>query len=38
MSFGSFSLWSFVAGILFSMFVLPFILNLIGGRKASKAS
>lgn len=35
MSLGSFSFWSFVAGIIFAMFVLPMILNLLGGRKSA---
>jgi hypothetical protein len=37
MSLGSFSLWSFVAGIIFAMFVLPMILNLFSGRKTAAA-
>lgn len=32
MSLGSFSLWSFVAGIIFAMFVLPMMFS---GRKTA---
>jgi hypothetical protein len=32
-----FSLWNFVAGIVFAMFVLPMILNFIGKKSSKKA-
>jgi len=38
MSFASFSLWSFVAGLIAAYFVVPFVLSMVGGRKSKVAA
>jgi len=38
MSFASFSLWSFVAGLIAAYFVVPFILSMVGGKTKKVAA
>jgi len=38
MHLGSFSIWSFVAGLLFAYFLLPMLLGAVGGRGKKAAA
>lgn len=38
MSLGSFSLWSFVAGLIAAYFIVPFVLSMVSGRKPKVAA